>query len=318
MPEKPRSPLPARAVLRPEGMYLALRDIAAEELRDAFMQETVVRVAAAESFAQIERGDLGKVGANPAPAGIVFHVARCGSTLVSQVLKQQGQCVVYSEPLPFNELLLPPYAYPREELVAAVRSLGDAFASHAGQPYVLKLSSWNTLFCDIVTAAFPSTPWVLCLRDPVEVAVSLVARPPGWMQGNTGAAAVLRRAVDPTGAAPSPAEFAARLYGSFCAAACRLDPARGRLLDYAELPGAIWGMVASHFGLAVDDPQRARMMQEARTDAKAPLGQAQEFTGDAASKQAAATPELRAAIEQFARPELARLRLRHGTTTQGS
>jgi hypothetical protein len=183
---------------------------------------------------------------------------------------------------------------------------------------VLKLSSWNTLFCDIVTAAFPSTPWVLCLRDPVEVAVSLVARPPGWMQGNTGAAAVLRRVVDPTGAPHSAAEFAARLYGSFCAAACRLDPARGRLLDYAELPGAIWGMVAPHFGLAVDDLQRARMLQEARTDAKAPLGKTKEFTGDAASKQAAATPELRAAIEQFAQPELARLRLWHGTETQGS
>jgi hypothetical protein len=318
MPEKPRSPLPARAVLRAEGMYLALRDIAAVELRDAFMQETVVRVAATESFTQIERADLGKVGAGSEPAGIVFHVARCGSTLVSQVLKQQGQCVVYSEPLPFNELLLPPYAYPRQELVAAVRSLGDAFASHAGQPYVLKLSSWNTLFCDIVAEAFPSTPWVLCLRDPVEVAVSLVARPPGWMQGNAGAAAVLRRAVDPTGATQSPAELAARLYGAFCAAACRLDPARGRLLDYAELPGAIWGMVAPHFGLAVDDLQRARMMQEARTDAKAPFGKAREFTGDAASKQAAATPELRAAIEQFAQPELARLRQRHGTTTQGS
>jgi hypothetical protein len=172
--------------------------------------------------------------------------------------------------------------------------------------------------CDIVAEAFPSTPWVLCLRDPVEVAVSLVARPPGWMQGNTGAAAVLRRVVDPTGAPHSAAEFAARLYGSFCAAARRLDPARGRLLDYAELPGAIWGMVAPHFGLAVDDLQRARMLQEARTDAKAPLGKTKEFTGDAASKQAAATPELRAAIEQFAQPELARLRLWHGTETQGS
>jgi hypothetical protein len=156
------------------------------------------------------------------------------------------------------------------------------------------------------------------LRDPVEVAVSLVTRPPGWMQGNEGAAAVLRRTVDPAGAAQSSAEFAARLYGAFCAAACRLDPTRGRLLDYADLPDAIWGMVAPHFGFELDDVQRARMKQQARTDAKAPLGKAREFTGDAASKQAAATAELRAAIERFAQPELARLRQRHGTTTQGS
>lgn len=311
MPEKNRSPLPARAVLRPEGMYLALRDIAASELRDAFMQETVMRVPAAESFTHIERQDLGKVAAGFAPAGIVFHVARCGSTLVSQVLKQHEQCVVYSEPLAFNELLLPTHAWPRAELVAAVQSLGDAFARHAGQPYVLKLSSWNTLFCDIVAEAFPATPWVLALRDPVEVAVSLLARPPGWIKGDAGAAAVLRRVVDPAGASHTPAEFMARLYGAFCDAACRLDPARGRLIDYAGLPAAIWDTVAPHFGMDVGAAQLERMTHAARADAKAPIAKPTRFASDSGAKQAAATPELRAAIAAFARPALDRLRQQH-------
>jgi hypothetical protein len=292
-------------------MYLALREIAVSELRDAFMQETVLRVPATESYVQIERQDLGKTAADCAPAGIVFHVARCGSTLVSQLLKQQGQCVVYSEPLPCNEVLLPPHPWPRHELVAALRTLGDAFARHAGQPYVLKLSSWNTLFCDVVAEAFPTTPWVLSLRDPVEVAVSLLARPAGWMQGDGGAPAALRRAVDPEARSRTPEEFVARLYGAFCDAASRLDPARGRLLDYAELPEAIWTKVAPHFRLAVDDARRGRMQQAARADAKAPPGTASEFASDAGHKQAAATPALRAAIAEFAQPALDRLRQRH-------
>jgi hypothetical protein len=310
MPEKPRSPLPARAVLRPEGMYLALRDIAAGELRDAFMQETVARVPALESFVQVERRHLGQVAPGSAPAGIVFHVARCGSTLVSQALKQHERCVVYSEPLPCNELLLPPHAYPRHELVAALRSLGEAFAGHAGRPYVLKLSSWNTLFCDVVADAFPGTPWVLTLRDPVEVGVSLLERPAGWMQGNAGAAAVLRRTVDPAGDAQTPEEFVARLFGAFCAAASQLDPARGRLLDYADLPAAIWTTVAPHFGLAVDDAQLGRMLEVARIDAKAPVGKTTAFARDDQSKQAAASAALRAAVMQHAVPELQRLRQR--------
>jgi hypothetical protein len=310
MPEKPRSPLPVRAVLRPEGMYLALRDIAVADLRDAFMQETVARLPAPESFTHIERPHLGKVAAGSAPAGIVYHVARCGSTLVSQLLKQHGSCAVYSEPLPCNELLLPPHSYPRDELVAALRSLGEAFALHAGQPYVLKLSSWNTLFCDIVADAFPGTPWVLSLRDPVEVGVSLLARPAGWMQGNDGAAAALRQVVDPAGESKSPEEFVARLYGAFCAAASRLDPARGRLVDYAGLPTAVWTEVAPHFGLALDEAQRARMLAAARVDAKSPLGTSREFARDDQGKQAAATPALRAAIATFALPALQRLRLR--------
>jgi len=293
--------------MRPDGLYLALRDIPAAELRDAFMQETVARVAAAESFVHVARQDLGKVGSDSAPAGIVFHVARCGSTLISQLLKQHGDCVVYAEPLPLNELLLPPYTCPRHELVAALRSLGAAFAQHAGKPYVLKLSSWNTLFCDLVAEAFPHSPWILSLRDPVEVGVSLLAQPPGWMQGTTGAATVLRGQVDPADASRTPAEFVARLYGAFCAAANRLDAARGRLVPYELLPAAVWDTVAPHFALGVDDRQRGCMAQAARINAKSPVGQAAEFAGDAATKQAAASAELRDAVEQYARPALQRL-----------
>lgn len=311
MLESQGHPLPARAVLRPEGLYLALRDIAVAELRDAFMQETVVRVPAAETYSHIARADLGKVDPGSAPAGIVFHVARCGSTLISQLLRQHGGCVVYSEPLPFNELLLPPHAYPRHERVAAMRSLGDAFARHAGGPYILKLTSWNTLFCDIVAEAFPATPWVLNVRDPIEVGVSMLARPPGWMQGTEGAAATLRQRVDPAGDSKSAPDFAARVYGAFCAAAGRLDASRGRLVDYSALPAAVWEVVAPHFGLPVDDPQRERMMLAARVDAKAPLGKATEFAGDAGAKQAAATTELREAIAAFALPALRQLEQRH-------
>jgi hypothetical protein len=311
VPEKQGRLLPARAVLRPDGLYLALRDIPAAELRDAFMQETVARVAAAESFVQIARQDLGKVGRESAPAGIVFHVARCGSTLISQLLRQHLDCVVYAEPLPINELLLSPYPCSRDELVAALRSLGDAFARHADKPYVLKLSSWNTLYCDIVAAAFPDSPWILSLRDPVEVGVSLLLQPAGWMQGAGGPAAELRGRVDPAGASRSPEDFAARMYGAFCDAACRLDASRGRLVRYEALPAAVWETVAPHFSLHIDEDIRARMTQAARVNSKAPVGQAVEYSGDTLQKQAAAPAALREAIATLAAPSLRRLEQLH-------
>ena len=62
---------------------------------------------------------------------------------------------------------------------------------------MLKFSSWNTLFCDILAEAFPYSPWVLSLRDPVEVGVSLLGQPPGWMQGSDEPSRVLTRFVDP-------------------------------------------------------------------------------------------------------------------------
>ena len=120
-----------------------------------------------------------------------------GSTLISQSLKHLDNLVVYAEPQPVNEILVPPHRWPRADLVAALRTLGDAFARHAGRPYVLKLSSWNTLFCDIITEAFPETNWVLNLRDPVEVGVSLQRQPPGWLSGTAEASRSLIKIMAP-------------------------------------------------------------------------------------------------------------------------
>lgn len=311
MRESDENWLPVRAALHPDGLYLALRQIRAEELQDAFMQETVARVPAAEKIVQVAMGDLGKAAAGSAPAGVVFHVARCGSTLISQLLKQQGECVVYAEPLPVNEILVPPHRRPRHELASALRSLADAFARHAGRPWVLKLSSWNTLFCDVVAEAFPDTPWILSLRDPVEVGVSLLGRPPGWLGDRAGTTSPFPAIIDPEHASASREEYVARLYGAFCDAACRLDPARGRLVRYETLPAAAWEIVAPHFGLPLDERQLQRMAAAARLDAKAPVGQAVGFVRDTATKQAAASAILRQAIDAFARPPLERLERIH-------
>jgi hypothetical protein len=231
--------------------------------------------------------------------------------LISQLLKTHDNLVVYAEPLPFNELLLPPHPWPRHERVAALRSLGDAFARHARKPYVLKFSSWNTLFCDLLAEAFPDSPWILSLRDPVEVGVSLIQQPAGWMGDAAGPASELRKCVDPEGAARSPEEFVARLYGAFCVAAGRLDPGRGLLVHYETLPAAVWEIVAPHFSLSIDERQRERMAQAARIHSKAPVGKVVAFAGDVESKQAAASVELRQAIEAFARAPLRHLQELH-------
>jgi len=299
--------LPARAALHPTGLYFSLREIEPAELQDAFMQESIARVGGRESVVQIAREDIGKARPDTAPAGLIFHVARCGSTLISQLLKQHGEVVVYAEPQPFNEILLPPHKWPKNELIAALRSLGDAFARHAGKPYVLKFSSWNTFFCDILAEAFPASPWVLNIRDPVEVAVSLLNEPPGWLREEAGVANPFARLIDPEGEAPSSEERVARLFGAFCEAASRLDPARGRLVRYEALPAAVWEVVAPHFGLAMDESRRQRMADASRRNSKAPLGAVAAFASDIAKKQAAASTPLCHAIDTAARPRLARL-----------
>jgi hypothetical protein len=105
------------------------------------------------------------------------------------------------------------------------------------------------------------------------------------------------KAIDPEGASRSREEYVARLYGAFCDAAGRLDPARGTLVEYGSLPGAAWETVVPHFGLAVDGAARARMREAAGMNSKAPVGRPEKFAGDAADNEATASDELRSAIE---------------------
>ena len=292
--------LPVRAKLDTSGLHVALADIAPGELGDPFLQETVQRVQPAQALAHVPSAELGRAPASSAPAGLIFHVARCGSTLASQLLKLNDELVVYSEPLAINEVLVPPHTASRADLVAALRTLGGFFAGHAGRPYVLKLTSWNTLFCDLVAEAFPQTPWALCLRDPLEVCVSLQQARPGWLRGDTGE--LFAPLVDPGQVARSHEERLARVYAAFCEAAGRLDPARGLLVPYEALPGAVWNSLAPHFGLPQAEASRQRMAAAAQTYSKSPIGRATAFVPDDERKRSAASTELRRAVDALARP----------------
>jgi hypothetical protein len=302
--------LPIRAALRPSGLFVALREVAAAQLSDPFMQQTVARVSAPDAVIEIPNAELGHLQSQRAPAGLVFHIARCGSTLVSQLLKQHENLVVYSEPLPINDILVPPHIQERARMVAALRSLAGLFARHASAPFVIKLSSWNTLFCDIVTAAFPETPWVLCVRDLLEVAVSLRNQPPGWLRADSDPGNLFAATIDPEGESPSVDDYTARLLAALSKAASGLDPKRGRVISYERLPAPVWEVVAPHFGLHLAPRTIERMTDAARLYAKSPIGNAVDFTPDGERKRAAASLELRRAIDLIAQPELERL-LRH-------
>lgn len=297
--------LPARSALGPSGLHVALVDVAPDELRDPFLQETVQRLAPAPELAHVSMAELGRLPASSAPAGMIFHVARCGSTLASQLLKQQEELVVYSEPLAVNEILAPPHTHSRADQVAALRTLGSMFSAHARRPYVLKLTSWNTLYCDILADAFPQTPWALCIRDPLEVCVSLLERPPGWLrQDNLTRFSAL---VEPALMARSVEYRLARVFAAFCESADSLDRSRGLLMPYEMLPSAAWSGLAPHFGQVVADQSMQRMVEASRLYSKAQVGRTAAFVSDNERKQAAATSELRRTVDLVARPGYGRL-----------
>jgi hypothetical protein len=284
-------------------------DLSAERFVEPLFDQTVARWASSPRARPLVRTGLEALVAldsEPSlePAGMLFHLSRCGSTLVSRLLGTLPGVVALAEPAPLNALLgLDADQVDEAALVGVVRLLVRALGRrrHGDERrVVLKCTSWNIRRQAILSAAFPETPWIWVQRDPARVLASLLAKPPGWLevQATPGRAAWLF-GLDPA-AVPTMtrAEFAARGLGAMLEAAAT-DPARRLCIDHADLPAAVWQRAAPHLGLETDAPTIERMIEESRFYSKG-LGP-RVFAGDAPERRPM-TDAMRDAAKRFAEP----------------
>lgn len=249
-------------------------DLSAERFDEPFFDQTVARWATSPGAQPLVRTGLEALVALDAepsldPGGMIFHLSRCGSTLVSRLLGTLPGVVVVAEPSPLNALLgLDPNRVDAAALVQTVRLLVRALGRlrHGDERHlVLKCTSWNIRRQEILAAAFPDTPWVWVQRDPTQVVASLLANPPGWLGvREVPPQTALRFGVDPA-ALPTMTrpEFAARALGAMLLSAT-VGPGRRICVDHADLPAAVWDRVAAHFGMDIDDAAIERMTEQSR------------------------------------------------------
>lgn len=109
------------------------------------------------------------------PAGFVFHEARVGSTLFSNMLQTLPNSTSYSESSPPMDFMSRGQEVPREERIKALRVIIRAMGRvpHL-QNLFFKFQSGAVAHMDLVVDAFPDTPWVFLKREPVEVMASLL------------------------------------------------------------------------------------------------------------------------------------------------
>jgi hypothetical protein len=101
----------------------------------------------------------------------LFHVSRCGSTLLSQSLVLSSENIVLSEVPFFDALLRHDFQDPdlkRRALQAAVRLYGQK-RSEISNYLFIKLDSWSVYYHELLRALWPSTPFLLLYRNPLEV-----------------------------------------------------------------------------------------------------------------------------------------------------
>jgi hypothetical protein len=323
----PKGWLPVKAQWRDGKLHLDWIYLGPRRLSDPFFEETVVRYQS-KPFNRLFRTSTpidalpGWLRRHPglAPTGFIFHMSRCGSTLVSQMLAAIPGNIVVSEAGPIDTVVQARHARPdlgHDQQAAWLRWMIDAL----GQPrdgaerhFFVKLDSWHALALPLFRRAFPTVPWIFLYRDPVEVLVSqLRQRGIHMVHGLTGEAIFGFPASQAT---QPPETYCAEVLARIGDAVLRqYAPGTALLVNYRQLPAALWRDVLPHFGLPCSDGDRAAMADAARYDAKSPD---LPFIHDSAAKQALATDKIRSAARPLDELHTRLEALRLGTASAGT
>ncbi|HEY3839244.1 MAG TPA: hypothetical protein VGL72_21875 [Bryobacteraceae bacterium] len=247
------------------------------------------------------------------PTGFIFHMSRCGSTLVSRMLASLPENVVISEAGPVDYLARA-LAIPEETRSVWLRAMVSALGQkRAGQEtrYFIKFDSVTTDALPFIRRTFPAVPWIFLYRDPEEVLASQLSEPgaamsPGIVRGPAVIDAPFAETLS-----MSLEEHAARIIGTVCRCACQsvVDHA-GLLVNYTQLPEAVWQDIAAHFGIRFSTAQIETMWNIAAFHAKHPRAK---FAPDGQFKRLGISPAAREAAARWIQPhfeELEKLRLR--------
>lgn len=267
--------IPAAIRLTADGPRVTWRRIGALRFTHPFFRDTLAAAGGAPTV-ETDWETLqccGEQADSMPPTGFLFHLSRCGSTLVTQMLAALPQHSVLSEPEPVNHLLWPeepdgrPDAECADRLRTLLRVLGRRrFAGEEG--FFVKFDCWHTLDLPLLRRTFPQVPWIFVYREPVSILAS---------HTRSRGTQMIPGLLDPgkLGVPPPPwtmeglREFAAGVVGRIEEAALEHHDSRCRLVHYRELPGVLPELLR-HFGVTVSQEERRLMMDTAGRDSKNP------------------------------------------------
>lgn len=125
--------------------------------------------------------DAGNTIKHLKPTAIVFHVSRCGSTLLSQAFAQSESCITIAEAPLLDEILRsaeidPASNLQREALFKAALNMMGQIRTGNESAYIIKLDSWHIHFYALLREWFPEVPFFFLTRRPDEVMASHTKR----------------------------------------------------------------------------------------------------------------------------------------------
>jgi hypothetical protein len=229
----------------------------------------------------------------------IFHMSRCGSTLLCNMFKQINKTIVHSEPwAPVHLCEL--YTDANREYIdlafrASVEMLGRRRFPYQ-ENMVIKWFSGLTHHLPAVNRAFPDVPRIYLYRDPVEVLMSnLQDADQGWIYNPT----LTRQTRQQTLEENTPLENCAYALAYKSQAFIDNYDERSLIVNYNQIGRELLELLVRHFKFdlspaEIDQMIKARECHSKNINVK--------FAADTKEKQRNASPKLRSVAERIMGP----------------
>jgi hypothetical protein len=288
-------------------------------LTEPFFGQTVARLRTRSPPARLWKSDLrwlidtGYKSMLIRPDGFIFHISRCGSTLISNVLRDHENSIVISEAPPVVQLagFYPPPLLPyheerwndvREHALATIFTIFGLPSTGQNTRIIIKLASWNIFALSLFRSIWPDVPCLIVVREPLEVVVSNLSAHSGWVNFRNDPSK-LRRCLGwgDSGIAKMPVdEYCARVVGSMCATAAQSAASNCKVIDYDHINAKVLLQIRRFFKIATNEADVETINLALKTYSKDPA-RLMPYKDDRRAKRGAASPALRYLVNKFAR-----------------
>ncbi len=311
--EEVRALLDSRRGLLPLELHCDEREITWLDFGDMHLRETFLEISAEELLSRnadaltavtdldvLEEPELYADALSP--AGFIFHVGRCGSTLLAKVLSSLDRHIVIKEAEPLQQLLDVEF----EEVFKNTRaryfqSLLNIYG-HRRLPeherFFAKFSSNHVKRLDMIRGLYPGVPWLFLYRNPYEIIPTFLDGP-AWFVRNKNSAEGAFEAGLPIEAIEvmSDLEFCVQVELSTLRIAIENTCDHCLFVDYTRLRPENLPGILDFFGLDVTREEYDGMVEQFGYYSKSD-GESVPFVPDSATKRDKVTVEIREAIEK--------------------
>lgn len=251
---------------------------------EPFMSETLGRCREFEQndrsrprITSIEKMAVVAAGVKSLPlSAFIFHISRCGSTLLGQALVQMEENAVLSEPPILDQALrlhLSHKNFAGERQDTLIRDVVKLLASSRNpeeRRLIIKTDCWHLLVLDKLTTLYPDVKRIFLYRNPDDVMLSHRK-----MRGTASVPGMVEEVLSGVGVNPEfPGDLDGYLAGMLGAMMSRMKtayrPGKDLLLSYHEGNEALISRVLSFLGLEPSPGEMEKIHQRMKRHSKEP------------------------------------------------